>query len=659
MAKNNHMHEGCSPNNTNQRSGWQSTLLRPEGVLAWGTLLLVAVFYFTPSSVFQTIDYVLFYEPHIRFLRDAVFDGRLPLWNPYIGLGRPFLADVQPAVLYPGTYLVVFGGAVGLFIFLWLHTLVGAAGMFAFCRALGVGSAFSCLLGFAFASAPALTGRPFTGQIVHTAGLCYVPLLFLLAKKMSDEWTWCVGAGFSLALAAQFLTGQPQVFWCSVVALGVFILFRTPNILTVGRFLLVCVWCTGLVAVALLPLYELIGQGNRSANAGVMASFGALRWIDFTILVANPSNDANWEKNFYLGLPAALIGVAGLIFVHDKNIRGLWAVVLISMLISLGPNSPFFNLFCDWLPGYATLRLHSRMAFMISFALLVSGGMYVTKMQPRLLLLAQTNFNFPKPVLFAAIAFVLLAPMWFEDFRMKRYSLARMLSVSPEFPYQWKVVEALRREKLLAPGQPPPLISVHPALFPVNFAMVHHVATFDAYTALFLKGPWEYLHRTGNLPAPGAVNTCLSPRAYKGPFPYRELPIVLGYDAAELRLVRNPHPPSRAFLTSSNGTVRFLRYDCNSMVLETISDSPTALVLREAWYPGWHARIGSATQAGFPTNGWMRAFQIPPGAHQVHIYFRQNYLGLGAGVSFISLALCLSVQLPFSRAKFWRGAGTG
>ena len=637
----------------------RSALLRPEGVLAWGTLLLVAVFYFTPSSVFKAIDYVLFYEPHIRFLRDAVFEGRLPLWNPYIGLGRPFMADVQPAVLYPGTYLVVFGGAVGLFIFLWLHTLLGAVGMFAFCRALGIGSAFSCLLGLAFVSSPALTGRPFTGQIVHTAGLCYVPLLFLLAKKMSDDWTWRVGAGFSLALAAQFLTGQPQVFWCSVMALGAFVVFRAPNIRTVGRFLLVCAWCAGLVAVALLPLYELIGQGNRAANSRVVAGFGALRWSDFTILISNSSSDANWEKNIYVGLPAAMIGFAGLIFVRDRNIRGLWAVVITSVLISLGPNSPLFNLFHDWLPGYSGFRLHSRMAFMISFALLVAGGMWIAKMQPRLLLLAQTNFNLPKPALFGAIAFVLLTPMWFEDFRMKRYSIARMLGVSPEFPFQRQVVETLGRENLLTPGEPPPLISVHPALVPVNVAMVHHYATFDAYTALFLKGPWDYLHRVGNLPDPGAVNTCLSPRAYKGPFPYPELPIVLGYDAGQVRLVRNPDPPARAFLTSSNGAVQFVRYECNSMLLETKSDSPADLILKEAWYPGWRAKIGGATQESFQTNGWMRAFHVPAGTHRVHIYFKQNYLGLGAAVSLVSLASCLAAYFPLSRARFWRGRGTG
>ena len=245
--------------------------------LVWGTLLFVATFYFTPSSVLESIDYVLFYRPNIQFLRDAIFNPRLPLWNPYVGLGRPFLADIPMAVCYPPTYLLVFAGTAGLLVFLWLHALLAAGGMFALTRALGFTATFSCLFAFTFLCCPALTARFFSGQIFYGAALCYVPLLFLLAIKVGDQWSWRVGAGFSLALAGQFLCGHPQAFWCSVLALGVFILCRTPHVRTAGRFLLVCLWCAGLVAVVLLPFYELIGQGNRAANSEELASFGALR----------------------------------------------------------------------------------------------------------------------------------------------------------------------------------------------------------------------------------------------------------------------------------------------------------------------------------------------------------------------------------------------
>lgn len=642
------------------RSQMIDRLRRPEGVLIWGTLIFVAIFYFTPSSVLESIDYVLFYRPNIQFLRDALFELRLPLWNPYVGLGRPFLADVQTAVFYPPTYLLVFAGAAGLFIFMWLHVLLAAGGMFALSRALGVGSVLSCLMAFAFPAFPGLTARFFSGQIFYAAGLCYVPLLFLLAMRLGDEWNWRLAAGFSLALAGQFLCGHPQVFWCSVIALGVFILCRTPHIRNVGRFLIVCLWCAGLVAVVLLPFCELIGQGNRAANSRELASFGALRWRDFAILVTDPGYKVNWEQNFFIGLPAAVLGLAGLTLVRERNIRALWAVVLISALITVGPHSPLFNLFSEWLPGYGALRMHSRMAFMIGFALLVAGGMWLSKMQPRLLTLAQTNFNFPKPLLFVSLALLLVAPMCLEDVRIKRHSLSRIMGISPDFPFQWKVVEALQRENLLKPGQPPPLISVDQMLFPANFAMVHRLATFDAYTSLFLKRPWDYLHKALKLSDPGVFNTTLSTQVYARAFPYPALPIVLGFDPDQQRLVTSPEIPPRVFLWPTNaGTVKLTGYDCNSITLEVTSESPAQLVLTEAWYPGWRAKIGSATQAAFPANDWMRAAHVPAGKHQVELYFKQNHIALGAGISALSLGLCGLAYFPFSRARFCRGAGTG
>ncbi|MBL6764503.1 MAG: hypothetical protein ISQ14_06065, partial [Verrucomicrobiae bacterium] len=70
-----------------------------------GTLLL----YFTEPTLWDSSDYALFYRPNFQLLHDAIWSGGLPLWNPFVGLGRPFLADTQNAVFYPPLWLVVIG----------------------------------------------------------------------------------------------------------------------------------------------------------------------------------------------------------------------------------------------------------------------------------------------------------------------------------------------------------------------------------------------------------------------------------------------------------------------------------------------------------------------------------------------------------------------
>src|ERR1700733_13267427 len=80
---------------------------------------------FREPNVLQSVDYVNFHAPNFHFLKEAVHEGRLPLWNPYIGLGRPFLAYIESAVFYPPTYLMCLGPRLGMFLLIWLHTLIG------------------------------------------------------------------------------------------------------------------------------------------------------------------------------------------------------------------------------------------------------------------------------------------------------------------------------------------------------------------------------------------------------------------------------------------------------------------------------------------------------------------------------------------------------
>src|SRR5512135_2266988 len=90
---------------------------RLEDVVAvLGTGLLAASLCFLPPTVFETGDYVHYWTPTFQFLVDALRDGSIPLWNPYVGLGRPFLADMQNVVFYPPVYLVCLGQETGVFL---------------------------------------------------------------------------------------------------------------------------------------------------------------------------------------------------------------------------------------------------------------------------------------------------------------------------------------------------------------------------------------------------------------------------------------------------------------------------------------------------------------------------------------------------------------
>jgi hypothetical protein len=69
-------------------------------VLAAFVAVLYARLLFT-NRVLASGDILLYFYPYRDYAAAALRVGEVPLWNPYIFLGVPFLANPQAAVLYP------------------------------------------------------------------------------------------------------------------------------------------------------------------------------------------------------------------------------------------------------------------------------------------------------------------------------------------------------------------------------------------------------------------------------------------------------------------------------------------------------------------------------------------------------------------------------
>jgi hypothetical protein len=73
-------------------------------------LLFLASLVFYYPLVFlgrMVVDYdaFVYFYPQRAYLAQSLVEGRLPLWNPYLFMGAPFLANPQTAVLYPPSWL--------------------------------------------------------------------------------------------------------------------------------------------------------------------------------------------------------------------------------------------------------------------------------------------------------------------------------------------------------------------------------------------------------------------------------------------------------------------------------------------------------------------------------------------------------------------------
>lgn len=125
----------------------------------------------------------------------------------------------------------------------------------------------------------------------------------------------------------------------------------------------------------------------------------------------------------------------------------------------------------------------------------------------------------------------------------------------------------------------------------------------------------------------------------KGFDPTREVIIVLDKRAVI-------HPPSEADevlsleADRSRDVVEFLVEESQRLVLQATASSPGYLVLCDAYYPGWQARVDGELVPILKANGYFRAIYLRSGRHEVEFVYRPRSFQVGAVISFM-MCCCL------------------
>ncbi|MGA7745353.1 MAG: hypothetical protein ACLP66_02345 [Polyangia bacterium] len=146
-------------------------------------------------------DSLRFDVPMTSLINEALCRGRLPLWNPYVGVGTPLIIDVSALPVYPARILgcgLPAGQALGLLLLIQLGVL--AAGATALLRDLGVLPALAAAAGAALAlagPAPSWLTSP-----AYLTSLSFFPWTLLFARRLaSGQRLAPIGLGASVGLA--------------------------------------------------------------------------------------------------------------------------------------------------------------------------------------------------------------------------------------------------------------------------------------------------------------------------------------------------------------------------------------------------------------------------------------------------------------------------
>lgn len=331
--------------------------------------------------------------PYRTYAGRALRQGRIPLWNPLVSCGQPFLANGQSAVFSIPNVLcwlpdrLFFSLAVILqiplaFLAMWL--LLEEMGCGRFGKTLGA-------LGFGLGGYVAVWCE--WGTIGYAA-LCLPGALFSLARgKRLESTGWYLAGG--AILGASFLQGHLQVSLYGL--LGVLVVaiaqaVRTPgwrhHLLRIGAALCLAL---ALSAPQTLPTLEL----SRASTRQDVARYGELNPMpppyllgyvcpylfgspvrgDFVVMGrADPRGGANFsEYTSYLGILPLLAALAALTS-RRRGSGGYAALALLSLLWATGTAAyaPLFHL------GGPFKRLYVCRALMLAaFGLSVLAGMGV------------------------------------------------------------------------------------------------------------------------------------------------------------------------------------------------------------------------------------------------------------------------------------------
>jgi hypothetical protein len=239
---------------------------RPDDVRAFG-------------SNYELVDSAVQFQPWLEYTRDRLPD--VPLWNPQIGTGRPFLANAQSAILSPFSwpaYVLPFWWSLGVIGV--LKAFAAAFGTFLLGRALGMRFGGALLAGLVYGFCLYLLVWESWPQ---TNVWALAPWVWLLTERVIQRPRVLPVAGLAAVVAVQFFGGHPESNFHLLAATVVFFAFRLVVLRRDGRlprvrapilgFAAGLVGGAALAAVTLVPFAELL---LRSSDVEVRQGFSEI-----------------------------------------------------------------------------------------------------------------------------------------------------------------------------------------------------------------------------------------------------------------------------------------------------------------------------------------------------------------------------------------------
>ena len=379
-------------------------------VLAGGVLFLLTAGFFwrtITGDVYQPADggdLVSFLFPTYRFAASRLAQGELPLWNPHLYGGAPFIADIQAGFLYlPNLLLFLLNPQFPYTALQWLaigHLYWTGLGMYVLLRVLRWPQAPVMRPAALFGAIAFQYSDPLLihlGNLNLIAVLSWLPWVFaayvLAMEQKRLAWAGVAGVLFALANYA----GHAQSSLYLGLGLVVYTALRVAAASSrretarqaVPALLIVAGLAALLSAPILLPAVELAGYTARSEfvyqdTVGYsLAPAQAIGLLTPGFFGRGPAlHWGLWDRveTPYAGVAAMLLAAAALLLASGRVRRELWPWVglgLFGFVAALGVYAVVHGWLTVLLPGFGQFRAPARALALWTFAVATLGAVGV------------------------------------------------------------------------------------------------------------------------------------------------------------------------------------------------------------------------------------------------------------------------------------------
>lgn len=381
-----------------KRSGPSAFSLRfRSDRLAAVAVTLAPIVYFLPALsrglVLSPDDGILQNVPFRVAAAEIVRAGYLPLWDPYIFSGMPFLGAAQAGLLFPlNWFYLLFAASMSTNLMVLSSYMIAALGAFLYARATGSSIAGAALTSLVWQAGGFLINQISHINIVQTAAL--LPWVLWALEHYAASGTRKAGALLSCLVALQFFAGHQQAFaYALMLTFAYALVMGVTDIQKRKRYFASTAFAgLGLLLAAaqILPTWELLRNSLRAtATYDFFTSFSMPKRFVMTFLAPylmgggdgrlfrapylGPSFYTEYVP--YAGVISVMLVVLALVFVSDRRTRFWGAVVVIGLLLAFGRYAPFsLNAVTYYVPVLNLFRVPARHLMEVHFAVAVLAG---------------------------------------------------------------------------------------------------------------------------------------------------------------------------------------------------------------------------------------------------------------------------------------------